>query len=123
MDPKPREARLESFIHPIVGQWQSSELSDSLSSFEGFSELLGLGNIQKYLSARNVHRIPDWSSHPLDDEGKSIQSQMQDALEVSSYSIIVAVNWTYKGPATSFTVYEDDFERKRREDGSWLAAL
>lgn len=82
VDPKPREARLELFLQPVVAPWQNGNLTLSLSSFHGFCELLGLGNIQRYVSDHKLHLVQDWSSHPLDDEGKLFQLQMQNASEV-----------------------------------------
>lgn len=68
----------------MMVQWQSADLGLSLSSFDGFCGLLGVGGIQPYISSRAVHRIQDWSVHPLDDEGKALQMHMQGALEVRS---------------------------------------
>ena len=83
VDAAPREARLDQFLQPMINQWQDNGLSRSLSSFDYFSRLLGLGDLQRYLSSRAVHKVQDWSSHPLDDEGKALQTHMQSALDVS----------------------------------------
>lgn len=66
----------------MVQPWQNDDLSRSLSSFDGFCDLLGMGRVQYYISARGLHRVQDWSSCPLDEEGKILQVQMQQALEV-----------------------------------------
>ena len=81
IDPAPREARLEQSLQPIIRQWQEERLEHSLSSFDDFSRLLGLDNIQQYLISRQVHLLEDWASQPLDDEGKMLQSNMQLAIE------------------------------------------
>ena len=81
VDPKPREARLERFLEPIIAQWQREALTNSLSSFDGFCDLLGLGGIQQYVTSRGVHQIQDWSIHPLDNDGRALQSHMQASLE------------------------------------------
>ena len=81
VDSKPREARLERFLEPIIAQWQSAELTHSLTSFDGFCDLLGLAGIQQYVTSRAVHQIQDWSIHPLDDEGRALQLHMQNSLE------------------------------------------
>ena len=47
--------------------------------------MLGLDDLQKYLTARAVHKIPDWSSCPLDDEGRALQDRMGKALEVVTF--------------------------------------
>ena len=81
IDPSPRQERLELFLQPLVAQWQNDELSNSLSSFHNFCQLIGCEGIQEYVSQRALHLIPDWSTHPLDDEGKELQVHMQHALE------------------------------------------
>lgn len=81
VDPGPRQERLEAFLQPLVAQWQNDVLTNSLSSFSSFCELLGCGGIQQYMSKRALHVIPDWSMHLLDDEGKEVQAHMQHALE------------------------------------------
>lgn len=81
VDPQPRQERLEAFLQPLVAQWQDPDLTNSLTSFNNFCELLGCGGIQQYVTRRALHEIPDWSTKPLDDEGKALQAHMQHALE------------------------------------------
>ena len=76
-----RQARLDHFVQPLIEQWQSNNLNESLSSFTGFKQLLGLGDLQQYLASRAVQRISDWSSHPLDEEGRVLQNRMQNSLD------------------------------------------
>lgn len=75
-----RQERLDEFLRPLIDQWRDPNLGHSLSSFSQFSRLLGLEGLQQYLVSRSVHTIPDWSSHPLDDEGLVLQKLMQIAL-------------------------------------------
>ncbi|KAL9125608.1 MAG: hypothetical protein Q9217_005205 [Psora testacea] len=81
VDRAPREARLEQYLSPLIAQWQDEALRQSLSSFEAFSQRLGLGNLQQYFISRSIRDIAEWSAHSLDDEGKSIQTQMQTAID------------------------------------------
>ncbi|KAI4127619.1 MAG: hypothetical protein LQ338_003114 [Usnochroma carphineum] len=81
VDPGPRQERLEMFLQPLVAQWQSDELTSALGSFNSFCDLLGCGGIQQYVSQRALHQIPDWSSYPLDDEGKALSAHMQDSVD------------------------------------------
>ena len=81
----PRQGRLENFLLPLMSSWQNPELSSSLSTFDGFCQLLGLGNAQPYINARAFHQVKDWSSCPLDDEGRLLQMLMHSALEVSNF--------------------------------------
>ena len=81
VDQKPREQKLARFLDSLVSQWHDDALSNSLSSFNSFCQLIGLGGIQQYARIRAIHRIQEWSEQPLDDEGKALQSQMHNALE------------------------------------------
>ncbi|KAL8951121.1 MAG: hypothetical protein Q9222_002893 [Ikaeria aurantiellina] len=81
VDPQSRQERLQTFLQPLVAQWQSSDLSDSVATFNGFFKLIGCEGIQQYISERAIHKIPDWSMHPLDEEGKSLKVHMHNALE------------------------------------------
>ena len=76
-----RQARLDHFVQPLIDQWQNPVLAQSLSSLAEFNRLIGLGDLQQYLASRAVHKIADWSSHALDPEGKTLQTQMQSALD------------------------------------------
>lgn len=81
MESRIRQARLDEFLQPLINQWQDPSLGQSLSSFPEFSRMLGLESLQRYLTSRAVHRIQDWSSHSLDDEGIVLQKHMQSALD------------------------------------------
>jgi len=81
VDLEPREQWLERFLQPLTSQWQDSGLSHSLSTFDSFCQVLGMRGIQMYASSRGIHRIPDWSLQPLDEDGRTIQTHMQNALE------------------------------------------
>ncbi|KAI4109233.1 MAG: hypothetical protein L6R37_000664 [Teloschistes peruensis] len=81
VDPQPRQERLQRFVQPLVAQWQSDELTNSLATFDSFCELLGCGGIQQYVSQKDLHKLPDWSVQPLDEEGKGLQAHMQHALD------------------------------------------
>ena len=83
MDATLRETRLNGFLQPTIEEWQSSELSNALSSFGGFFDIIGMAHLQQYFTKRAVHNIQNWSAHPLDDEGMSLRAQMHDAFEVS----------------------------------------
>ena len=58
-------------------------LEQSLSSFEGFCEILGLGKVGEYLKSHRVHEIQDWGTIQLDAEGLAIQSELSDRFRVS----------------------------------------
>ena len=83
MDAGLRGTRLKQFLEPAVSQWQSDHLTNALTSFSGFFNLLEMNSLQQYYKTRAVHQIENWSAHPLDQEGKTLQKRMQDALEAS----------------------------------------
>ncbi len=87
MDQHLREVRLESFLSPIKRSWEDPELHHSLSSFQGFTSLLGIEKVQQYLINRRVHETDDWSAIPLDDEGKAMQAEMNAKFLVSPLMI------------------------------------
>lgn len=85
-----RETRLESFLSPIKQSWDSPELRNTLSTFQGFTALLGIEWVQRYLIDRKVHQLEDWSAVTLDDEGKALQSEM-NAKFLASWSSPLAI--------------------------------
>ena len=67
---------------PISLSWQDAELTRSVSSFQGFCDLLGLGKVQEYLVSRQVHKVEDWSQYQLDAEGRAIQTELNERFQV-----------------------------------------
>ena len=84
MDQRLRETRLESFFSPIKQSWDNPELRNILTTFQGFTVLLGIERVQHYLINRKVQEIEDWSEVALDDEGRALQSDMNTKFLVSS---------------------------------------
>lgn len=58
------------------------------SSFEGFCNMLGLKNVGPYMNTRQAQKLEDWTSVPLDDEGKCIQEEMTRKFQVMSFVTI-----------------------------------
>jgi exportin-5 len=61
----------------VKNQWKDESLKQALGSYNGFCELLGLDNAQKYLAQRRVHEITDWGSTNLDNEGLALQAELE----------------------------------------------
>ncbi|KAJ5909730.1 hypothetical protein N7504_004373 [Penicillium tannophilum] len=76
IDPNVRLSRLASFLEPIREAWQDEEFCRMSSSFEGFCSMLGLENVGSYMQALQAHKLSDWSSAPLDSQGKLVQEEM-----------------------------------------------
>lgn len=70
------------FVNPVKRLWQSAEMEQALTSFGGFSEMLGLSKVRDYLVSRRVHEIDDWGLYRLDAEGQSIQKELEERLKV-----------------------------------------
>ncbi|RFU29118.1 hypothetical protein B7463_g7211, partial [Scytalidium lignicola] len=81
IDPVIRHQRLEAFITPVQLLWQDPALLESISSFDGFCNLLGLSKVQDYLASRQVHEIQDWGSYQLDAEGQAIQKELDERVK------------------------------------------
>ncbi|KAF2459593.1 armadillo-type protein [Lineolata rhizophorae] len=76
LDREVQEARLREMIRPVREAWQDPEFGKSLQSFQGFCELLGLGQLPEFLMLRGFHQIEDWSSKQLDPEGRVLQEEI-----------------------------------------------
>ncbi|KAJ6258911.1 Exportin-5 [Drechslerella dactyloides] len=78
IDPQLRIRTLESHLTPIIEDWCRPELTEMLSSFDGFCRLLMLNQVEEYLHTRKANQIRDWSAHELDAEGQTLQSHLTD---------------------------------------------
>ncbi|EEQ88473.2 nuclear import and export protein Msn5 [Blastomyces dermatitidis ER-3] len=76
VDPDIRQSRLQLFVEPIRQSWSSEEFKQISTSFEGFCQILGLDQIWPYLQRLQAQKVEDWSTIPLDEEGKNIQAHM-----------------------------------------------
>jgi len=85
IDPAVRLRRLEGYLRPIRDAWGSPELTEALSSFDGFCRLMGMDQIQQYLTSRRVNDIQDFSNHMLDEEGQRLQANLAEKYRVCSY--------------------------------------
>jgi exportin-5 len=63
------------------------ELDNSLATFQGCCELVGVAKAQEYLRSRRAWEIKDWSSYQLDEEGKAIQAEMGGRFQVKLQSL------------------------------------
>mgnify|MGYP003637995419 FL=1 len=57
-------------------------MDQALASFGGFSDLLGLSKVRDYLVSRRVHEIEEWGLYQLDEEGQSLQKELDERLKV-----------------------------------------
>ncbi|KAK7529994.1 armadillo-type protein [Phyllosticta citribraziliensis] len=71
-----QDARLQQMMGEVKAGWQNPHLAESLSSFESFCDMLGLGNIAVFMAAKCFHQVPDWASQQLDAEGQAKQAEI-----------------------------------------------
>ena len=71
-----------SFVDPIRQAWQDEGFRQMSSSFEGFCVMLGLQDVGPYMHAQNAISIEDWTSIPLDAQGRQIQEEMTKKFQV-----------------------------------------
>lgn len=76
VDPYLRQTRLQSFVEPVKQAWANEEFKQVAASFDGFCALLGVKGVGPYLQARQAHKVEDWSTIALDEEGKQIQEDL-----------------------------------------------
>jgi exportin-5 len=55
------------------------------SSFEGFCILLGLQDVGPYLQMKEARNIEDWTSTPLDPQGRRVQEEMTKKFQVNTH--------------------------------------
>ena len=77
IDQETRVRRLAEFVEPVKTQWKEVPLQQSLGSFEGFCQLVGLDKAQRYIAQRRVHQVGDWGAVPLDAEGLALQAELE----------------------------------------------
>jgi exportin-5 len=75
--------RLQPFIEPVKKQWTHDNLKESLSTYDGFCQMLGLDKAQDYLARKQVHLAKDWGSVSLDEEGVELQKVLEERQTVS----------------------------------------
>ena len=81
IDDGTRLQKLNGFIHPVQNLWRDREMNQTITSFDGFCELLGLNRVKNYLVSRRVGDIQDWGSYQLDADGQSIQKDLENRLK------------------------------------------
>ncbi|KAG9230263.1 armadillo-type protein [Amylocarpus encephaloides] len=81
IDPVARLEKLRAFINPIQQVWQNPQMGNSISSFGGFCNLLGLDKVQNYLVSHRAHEIRDWAHFGLDNDGQAIQAELEERLK------------------------------------------
>ncbi|KAF3931867.1 Exportin-5 [Dactylella cylindrospora] len=82
IEPNARFQILEGHLAPILEMWCRPELTEMLSTFGGFCQLLMLDQVEQYLHSRKAHLIQNWSAHELDADGQTLQTQLTEKYNV-----------------------------------------
>lgn len=86
IDPAIREQRLRYFSAPIRNSWMDDQFKRTVTTFPGFCEAFGLDRVWRYLEAREVWKVPDWATIPLDEEGQKMRDEIG-----ATFSVRVAI--------------------------------
>ncbi|KAK7528139.1 armadillo-type protein [Phyllosticta citriasiana] len=71
-----QDARLQQMMNQVKAGWGNPQMAESLSSFQSFCDMLGLGNIADFLAAKGFHQVTEWASQQLDAEGQARQAEI-----------------------------------------------
>ncbi|KAF2177392.1 ARM repeat-containing protein [Zopfia rhizophila CBS 207.26] len=74
LDQTTQESRMKQMLNEVKDAWRNDQFSNSLSSFQSFCDLLGMGRLPEFLSTHNFQHVQDWSAQPLDSAGQALQA-------------------------------------------------
>lgn len=117
-----RLSRLETYVGETMSKWSAPQLASSLQTFDGFCNLLSFSGFQDYFSSRGALRTEDWSTSPLDEEGRIFRIRVEGAQRVSVpfFGVQLAL---LTGLGTSIAGNDDILQRKSRQNGAWLTTI
>lgn len=95
VDYEVRKANLQKFIQPVRVAWTNPQLSQAVSSFDSFCNILGLNDVGPYLQYRDALKFDDWSEVGLDEAGLRLQETVTEhspLLPFRSTKTLVAVS-------------------------------
>ncbi|CAI6339041.1 unnamed protein product [Periconia digitata] len=81
LDRSTQEARMRQMLSQVNNAWQNNELTNSISDFQSFCGVLGMGQLPDFLSANNFQAVQDWSEQPLSSEGQALQTNIVDSAQ------------------------------------------
>jgi exportin-5 len=74
LDKATQEQRMRLMLNQVKDAWSNDEFSKSISNFQSFCGVLGLGQLPDFLSANNFRGVSDWSEQPLGSDGQALQA-------------------------------------------------
>ena len=73
---------MRQLLTQVKDAWQNSELTNSVSSFQGFCNTLGMAQLPEFLSANNFRGVQDWAEQPLNGDGQAMQATILEQSQV-----------------------------------------
>ncbi|TKA76444.1 hypothetical protein B0A49_03217 [Cryomyces minteri] len=83
LDENTRQARLHDSMSLVREAWQTPELTELLSTFPGFCNYIGLGQLPEFFLAHRFPEVDDWPMHQLDTIAQAEQTAIVERLEKS----------------------------------------
>jgi exportin-5 len=74
LDKATQEQRMRLMLNQVKDAWSNDEFSKSISTFQSFCGVLGLGQLPEFLSANSFRGVSDWSEQPLSSDGQALQA-------------------------------------------------
>lgn len=74
LDKATQEQRMRQMLNQVKDTWSNDAFSKSISDFQSFCSILGMGQLPEFLAANNFRGVQDWSSQPLGSEGQALQA-------------------------------------------------
>jgi exportin-5 len=74
LDKATQEQRMRQMLNQVKDTWSNDAFSKSISDFQSFCSILGMGQLPEFLAANNFRGVQDWSSQPLGGEGQALQA-------------------------------------------------
>jgi exportin-5 len=121
IDRDTQEARLKQMLGQVKDAWHNDEFTKSISDFQSFCHLLGMGNLPEFLLTQRFGSIQDWSEQPLPSDGQTMQAAITERSNVSVASKLIDSMLTRIAPAPS--PYQDVASSIDREVARWLNSV
>lgn len=92
LDRESQETRMRQLLIQVKDAWQNSDFTNSVASFQGFCNTLGMAQLPDFLSSNNFRGVQDWAEQPLGNEGQAMQASILEQSQVRQLAPIV---WKY----------------------------
>ncbi|BFZ60894.1 karyopherin [Saitoella coloradoensis] len=73
-----KKAKFEDIVSPVCNAWTEADITNKLSSLEGFMEMMGLDKMMLYFRKRGIAPGANLSNIELDAEGEALQKEQKE---------------------------------------------